>query len=90
MDQGTLTIHSMHRVVPDADCPVPPDGLRQLFAALGPEIRRQLEQDVVIWEKKAYMDRPMLAASDGPILKYRQWYRQFYPDDPATAMSKVA
>jgi len=33
----------------------------------------------------------MLAASDGPILKYRKWYSQFYPEGPETAtMGKVA
>ena len=61
------------------------DALKQIFAGLAPEIKRQLEQDVVIWEKKVYMPRPMLAASDGPILKYREWYRQFYPNDPDTS-----
>ena len=88
IDRGTLAIRSMHRIIPDADCPIPLDGLKQVFASLGPEIRRQLEQDVVIWEKKAYMDRPILVGSDGPILKYRQWYRQFYPDVPAAAAAQ--
>jgi hypothetical protein len=27
----------------------------------------------------------MLAASDGPILKYRDWYRQFYPETTKAA-----
>jgi nitrite reductase/ring-hydroxylating ferredoxin subunit len=83
IDQGTLQIRSHHRIIPDADCPVPLEAQKQIFAGLGPEIKRQLEQDVVIWEKKAYIDRPTLVGSDGPILKYRQWYRQFYPDAAA-------
>ena len=85
VDHGTLQIRSMHRIVPDADNKAPMDVLKQIFAGLGPEITRQLEQDIVIWEKKAYLPRPMLAASDGPILKYREWYRQFYPTDPAAS-----
>jgi phenylpropionate dioxygenase-like ring-hydroxylating dioxygenase large terminal subunit len=91
VEHGVLQIRSMHRIIPDADCPVPPEGLKQIFAGLGPEITRQLDQDVIIWEKKAYFQRPLLAASDGPILKYRKWYSQFYPDGPASAeMSRVA
>lgn len=91
VEHGSLQIRSMHRIVPSAYNTMPMDGLRQIFATLGPEITRQLEQDVIIWEKKAYFPRPMLAASDGPILKYRKWYSQFYPDGPnAATMSKVA
>lgn len=85
VDHGTLQIRSMHRIVPDAANKMPVEGLKQIFAGLAPEIKRQLEQDVVIWEKKIYVARPMLAASDGPILKYREWYRQFYPNDPSAA-----
>lgn len=84
VDHGTLQIRSMHRIVPDENCAMPMEGLKHIFAGLGPEITRQLEQDVVIWEQKIYLPRPMLAASDGPILKYREWYRQFYPDTPQT------
>ena len=91
VEHRVLQIRSMHRIIPDADCPMPMEGLKQIFATLGPEITRQLDQDVVIWEKKAYFPRPMLAASDGPILKYRKWYSQFYPDGPTAAtMSRVA
>jgi phenylpropionate dioxygenase-like ring-hydroxylating dioxygenase large terminal subunit len=91
VDQGTLQIRSMHRIVPGENNRLPLDALKTVFASLGPEITRQLEQDVVIWEKKAYFDRPMLAASDGPILRYRKWYSQFYPDGPAAAaVGKVA
>ncbi|HTJ62219.1 MAG TPA: Rieske 2Fe-2S domain-containing protein [Alphaproteobacteria bacterium] len=92
VDHGTLQIRSLHRIVPHANNQVPVEGLKQIFAGLGPEIKRQLEQDVVIWEKKAYFPQPMLAASDGPILKYRKWYSQFYPDNPANegALGKVA
>lgn len=37
-------------------------------------------QDFVIWENKKYAQPPALAEGDGPIGKYRQWARQFYPD----------
>jgi 3-ketosteroid 9alpha-monooxygenase subunit A len=35
-------------------------------------------QDVRIWETKRYLERPSLAEGDGPIMKVRKWYRQFY------------
>ncbi|MEO0323222.1 MAG: Rieske 2Fe-2S domain-containing protein [Myxococcota bacterium] len=45
-----------------------------------------VEQDFAIWENKAYYERPLLAASDGPIGPYRKWARQFYAyEDDAVA-----
>jgi 3-ketosteroid 9alpha-monooxygenase subunit A len=40
----------------------------------------QLEQDIPIWEAKIYRDRPLLSSGDGPIMPFRRWARQFYPD----------
>lgn len=48
-------------------------------------VNGQFRQDIAIWEHKAYRERPMLTAADGPILEYRRWYRQFYPEQPAGA-----
>jgi nitrite reductase/ring-hydroxylating ferredoxin subunit/putative sterol carrier protein len=39
---------------------------------------RDFVRDFPIWEKKTYLDRPMLAGGDGPIGAYRRWARQFY------------
>lgn len=36
--------------------------------------------DFPIWENKAYVDRPLLSAADGPIGPFRRWAKQFYPD----------
>ena len=38
----------------------------------------QVEQDIPIWEHKAYLDRPVLCDGDGPIAAYRRWFAQFY------------
>ncbi len=38
-------------------------------------------EDVEIWENKVYRDTPLLARSDGPIMKLRRWYAQFYTQD---------
>jgi nitrite reductase/ring-hydroxylating ferredoxin subunit len=43
------------------------------------ELARQVEQDIRIWEHKAYLERPLLGEGDGPITAFRRWARQFYP-----------
>ena len=42
--------------------------------------RKDVLQDVVIWQRKKYKSRPRLCRSDGAIGKYRRYCRQFYPD----------
>ena len=42
------------------------------------------EEDVRIWENKAWRDQPMLSDGDGPIGKLRKWYRQFYEEGAAS------
>ena len=58
----------------------------QAFAILLPlvmyEFRKNIERDFMVWENKAYKERPMLNKSDGDILKFRRYCRQFYPDQP--------
>ena len=44
--------------------------------------RKDVLQDIVIWQKKSYRPRPRLCRSDGDIGKYRRYCRQFYPDAP--------
>ncbi len=39
-----------------------------------------VSQDFKIWENKKYIHPPALAKGDGPVGKYRQWVRQFYPN----------
>lgn len=40
---------------------------------------KEVEEDIPIWRRKAYVDPPALAGGDGPIGEYRRWARQFYP-----------
>ena len=42
--------------------------------------KRDVLEDVVIWERKRYQTLPRLCRADGPIGKYRRYCRQFYPD----------
>ena len=42
--------------------------------------RRDVQQDVVIWERMRYRRQPRLCRADGPIGAYRRYCRQFYPE----------
>uniref|UniRef100_A0A915PY86 cholesterol 7-desaturase n=1 Tax=Setaria digitata TaxID=48799 RepID=A0A915PY86_9BILA len=39
------------------------------------------ERDIYIWNHKCYVKRPLLTKNDGPILKHRRWYNQFYVEN---------
>ncbi len=41
---------------------------------------RDVQQDVVIWQRRQYRPHPRLSRSDGDIGRYRRYCRQFYPD----------
>jgi nitrite reductase/ring-hydroxylating ferredoxin subunit len=67
-----LRVGAAIRTLPD---PAATEGLfSMLFAGFLEDVR----QDVPIWENKRYVDRPALAAGDGPIPTYRKWAQQFY------------
>jgi hypothetical protein len=44
----------------------------------------QWRQDIGIWERKIYQQRPLLSRSDGPVHQLRKWYSQFYPKPRVT------
>ncbi|MBC7863042.1 MAG: Rieske (2Fe-2S) protein [Bacteroidia bacterium] len=37
-----------------------------------------VSQDFFVWENKKYVQTPVLAEGDGPIMLYRKWCEQFY------------
>lgn len=49
-----------------------------LVEAMVPEIFRQWEADVPIWENKRYRSKPALNEMDSAIPVFRRWYSQFY------------
>ena len=49
------------------------------------EINKQVVEDTPIWEHKTFLPVPALADTDGPILKFRKWYSQFYAEPVAGA-----
>lgn len=48
--------------------------------AFAAEVDKQFMEDMPIWEHKAHLVRPALADTDGPFMKFRKWYAQFYVD----------
>jgi cholesterol 7-dehydrogenase len=44
---------------------------------------RDYELDVPIWNAKVYRPIPVIAEHDGPYVRYRRWYAQFYSKPPA-------
>ncbi|XP_037547892.1 cholesterol 7-desaturase nvd [Nematolebias whitei] len=38
----------------------------------------QFERDVMIWNNKKYVSKPLLVKEDSAILMHRRWYSQFY------------
>ena len=60
-----------------------PGKLRQrlMTQVLLSQQKRDVLQDVVIWERKRYRRPPRLCRADGPIGLYRRYCRQFYPED---------
>jgi hypothetical protein len=50
----------------------------------------QWQRDIAIWERKIYRSRPMLVPEDGPMLKLRRWYKQFFPQQTAAPEQRLA
>ncbi len=45
------------------------------------EASAQFHDDIAIWEKKNFATKPLLVKGDGPIMKMRAWYSQFYTEN---------
>jgi phenylpropionate dioxygenase-like ring-hydroxylating dioxygenase large terminal subunit len=59
------------------------DETQGVGAAIIRDLEKQFDQDSVIWENKAYHQRPMLCDGDGPITLYRKWMSQFFSQESA-------
>jgi phenylpropionate dioxygenase-like ring-hydroxylating dioxygenase large terminal subunit len=51
-------------------------------------LKRQIDEDIPIWENKVYRNDPLLCNGDGPITKARRWANQFYSDFPRAKITK--
>ena len=38
----------------------------------------QWQNDISVWENKLFAKKPVLVKGDGPMMKQRRWYSQFY------------
>ncbi len=53
-------------------------------AAEGEESAGFESVDFIVWNNKKYRPNPLLCDGDGPIVKFREWFKQFYPNvEPA-------
>ncbi|XP_066294298.1 cholesterol 7-desaturase nvd-like [Branchiostoma lanceolatum] len=41
----------------------------------------QVERDIMIWNNKCYVPRPLLVREDSSISRHRRWYSQFYSEN---------
>ncbi|XP_033095438.1 cholesterol 7-desaturase-like isoform X2 [Anneissia japonica] len=41
----------------------------------------QIERDLMIWNHKTYIQKPLLVKEDNLIAKHRRWYSQFYSEN---------
>lgn len=46
------------------------------------DIRKQMDEDRIIWAHKRYLEKPMLCDGDGPFNRFRKWYGQFLTPSP--------
>ncbi|XP_077944358.1 cholesterol 7-desaturase nvd isoform X3 [Gasterosteus aculeatus] len=44
-------------------------------------VARQFERDVMIWNNKKYISKPLLVKEDSAIQKHRRWFSQFYSEN---------
>jgi phenylpropionate dioxygenase-like ring-hydroxylating dioxygenase large terminal subunit len=55
--------------------------IKRLGEKMIAELKRQMDQDVVIFENKKYLTNPCLVPEDGPIAEYRRKARRDYTGD---------
>jgi 3-ketosteroid 9alpha-monooxygenase subunit A len=84
----------LHTIIVMANTPIDEDHVQVRFNYLQPatddpklarvgqkmiaELKRQMDQDIVIWENKTYLTSPLLVPEDGPIAEYRQKAKKDY------------
>ncbi len=52
-----------------------------LARAIIADINKQLDQDKVVWDRQQYQPRPIICNGDGPIAKFRLFYKRYYAGD---------
>ena len=49
-----------------------------LARAIIKDVNKQLDQDKVVWDRQQYQPNAMICQGDGPIAKFRDYYKRFY------------
>jgi hypothetical protein len=61
---------------------------RRVGEALIADLRKQVAEDMVIFDHKVWNPRPALSRADGPIAEFRRWARQFYVEGDPRAVNR--
>lgn len=86
VDEERVAIFAVNNVKAMPD----PDYSREIDDIFFTAFTTDFPRDFPIWENKVYLEKPLLAAGDGPIGRYRKWARQFYEAPPAAATAHRA
>jgi len=54
------------------------EGRMRVTKARMRDLVKQVNQDIPIWNRKRFMEKPLLVKGDGPMLAYREQYARFY------------
>ncbi|MES2495768.1 MAG: Rieske 2Fe-2S domain-containing protein [Pseudomonadota bacterium] len=77
---ASLSHYYVHQFfLKDDDCVLTADQIERFTTMAAEHGVKEQYSDGKIWPFKAYVEQPMLSSADGPILKYREWYKQFHP-----------
>ncbi len=57
---------------------LPKDGHNRAGQAVIRDIVKQFNEDFPIWQHKRFTPQPIICDGDGPIMRWRQFYSQFY------------
>lgn len=53
----------------------------RVAAAIIADVVKQMDQDKVVWDRMRNLPKPIICEGDGPIAKYRMFYRKYYAND---------
>ena len=48
----------------------------------------EVEEDLVILDRKIFQAQPRLSEADGPIVEFRKWAKQFYLEGDPRAVNR--
>lgn len=70
------------------DSPEDLERTRRVGDAMIADLKKQEEEDIVIFDHKIHVPSPKLSAVDAPIMRFREWASQFYVDGDPRAVNR--